>query len=123
VTDAYGLLKALEQSAAEQGLEPPACELVLNLVSGAREAELTAARLAGVCSRFLARSPRLAGWITRSPRVLDAARRRAPFALACAADGRPTPERECIERLARAVFLSCSSAGRPAFRAQACGDA
>lgn len=119
VTDAYGLLKAFEHSGAEQSLDLPTPELVLNFVSGAREAELTAARLAGVCSQFLPRSPRLAGWITRSPRVLDAARRRSPFALACAADGQPTPERECIERLARRVFLSCAIAPRPAFRAQA----
>lgn len=105
--DAYGLVKALVAEASARGLDLPTPELVLNQVSGAREAELATVRLAGVCQRFLSRSPRLAGWIPRSPRVLDAAKRRAPFVLASGKEGSGSGERECVERLARRVVLAC----------------
>jgi flagellar biosynthesis protein FlhG len=49
--DAYGLVKALVAEATARGLDLPTPELVLNQVSGARDAELAAARLAGVCQR------------------------------------------------------------------------
>lgn len=107
VTDAYGLVKALGTFASERGLDLPTPELVLNQVAGAREAESTAARLAEVCSRFLSRSPRLAGWIPRSPRVSEAARRRTPFVQAFAGRTVSSGESECLERLARRVILSC----------------
>ena len=107
VTDAYGLVKALAEHAGERGLDLPTPELVLNQVAGAREAESTAARLAEVCRRFLSRSPRLAGWIPRSPRVSEAARRRVPFVQSFAGRTVSSGESECLERLARRVILSC----------------
>lgn len=103
--DAYGLVKALASESTARGLDLPTPELVLNQVSGAREAELSAARLAEVCQRFLSRSPRLAGWVPRAPRIADAARRRVPFALPGGPTGAGSGERECLERLARRVVL------------------
>lgn len=103
--DAYGLVKALASESAARGLDLPTPELVINQVSGAREAELSAARLAEVCQRFLSRSPRLAGWVPRAPRIADAARRRVPFALPGGLAGAGSGERECLERLARRVVL------------------
>lgn len=122
VTDAYGLVKAIDEHARERGLGLPTPELVLNLVAGAREAESTAARLAEVCRRFLSRSPRLAGWVPRSPRVSEAARRRVPFVQPFAGRTTSSGESECLERLARRVILSCgiAAAAEPSggFRAQ-----
>ncbi|MCC7011044.1 MAG: AAA family ATPase [Planctomycetes bacterium] len=106
-TDAYGLIKALESAAHDAQVEMPTPELVLNQVTGLVEAESTAARLADVCRRFLARSPRLAGWLPRSARIADAARRRTTFARATTKGGAPTLERECLERLARRVLQAC----------------
>lgn len=103
--DAYGLVKALVAESGARGLDLPTPELVLNQVSGAREAELAAARLAQVCQRFLLRSPRLAGWVPRAPRIAEAARRRVPFALADGPAGSGSGERECLQRLARRVVL------------------
>lgn len=103
--DAYGLVKALVADSGARGLDLPTPELVLNQVSGAREAELSAARLAQVCQRFLTRSPRLAGWVPRAPRIAEAARRRVPFALAGGPAGSGSGERECLQRLARRVVL------------------
>ncbi|MCY3001664.1 MAG: AAA family ATPase [Planctomycetota bacterium] len=110
VTDAYGLVKALGEHARELGLDLPTPELVLNQVTGAREAESTAAKLAEVCRRFLSRSPRLAGWIPRSPRVSEAARRRVPFVQPFAGRTTSSGESDCLARLARRVILSCGIA-------------
>ncbi|MCB9914216.1 MAG: AAA family ATPase [Planctomycetes bacterium] len=63
LTDAYGLIKALDTWGREKGLEVPTPELVLNQVAGLEEAESTAARLRRVCERFLCRRPRSAGWL------------------------------------------------------------
>jgi flagellar biosynthesis protein FlhG len=121
VTDAYGLIKALEFAAREHALAVPTPELVLNQTSGLDEAEATAAKLAEICQRFLARSPRLAGWLPRSPRVADAARRRRPFALA--RTGAAALELDCLERLARRVLrttgVACAARDGAARAAQA----
>lgn len=106
-TDAFGLIKALEFAAREHHVEIPTPELVLNLVTGVQEAEHTARQLAEVCRRFLSRSPRLAGWMPRSQRIVTAARRRANFALSTDKQGAATLERDCLDRLARRVFLAC----------------
>jgi hypothetical protein len=82
-------------------------EVFVNLASGAEEAERVGAGLARVCERFLARSPRLAGWLPRSPRVHEACRAQAPFALARTRGGAPTPEQEALGRLARRVERLC----------------
>ena len=66
LTDAYGLIKAIDAHARLDNLDLPTPELVLNQVDGADQADGLAAKLRGVCERFLVRSPRLAGWLPRS---------------------------------------------------------
>jgi flagellar biosynthesis protein FlhG len=66
LTDAYGLIKALDTWAQEAGVEVPTPELLVNLVSGIDEADATARRLQRVCERFLCRRPRTAGWLPSS---------------------------------------------------------
>lgn len=99
LTDAYGLLKALDQRAVEIGAELPTPELLVNQVAGSGEAEATASKLRSVCERFLARSPRMAGWLPRSSEVIQSSLRRRPFVLGCG----ETLERACIRRLSQRV--------------------
>lgn len=82
LTDAYGLVKAVDAFAREAGQELPTPELVLNLVSGVDEATRLHAVLAGVCQQFLARVPRLAGWLPRSSAVQASVLEQRPFVLA-----------------------------------------
>jgi len=81
LTDAYGLIKALHAFGESSGREVPTPELVVNRASGIEEAESTAAKLRQVCERFLARSPRSAGWMPASAAIEIAARFQRPFAL------------------------------------------
>ena len=79
LTDAYGLIKALDRHGARTRADIPTPEVVVNLSSGVEEGHAVAAKLRAICERFLARSPRQAGWIPRSPRVAESAARQAPF--------------------------------------------
>lgn len=81
MTDAYGLVKALDAHAREGGIEVPTPELFVNLAQDANEARQVADRLTGVCRRFLARSPRLVGWMPRSRAVLQSVVAQEPFVL------------------------------------------
>jgi flagellar biosynthesis protein FlhG len=80
LTDAFGLVKALDAWATERGREVPTPELVVNLARGGEEARTIAERMRAVCERFLARSPRMAGWLPRSKDVAGAVLRQEPFA-------------------------------------------
>lgn len=118
LTDAYGLIKALETTAAEGGLDLPTPELVLNQVSGVAEAEDLAARLAEVCRRFLSRAPRLAGWMPRSGRILDACRAATPFVLRKSRNGARSLEQDQAARLARHLSRLCGAGGAEVPRPQ-----
>lgn len=96
LTDAYGVIKAIDAHAAAQGLEVPTPDLFVNLVSGIEEARSVADGLRAVCERFLARSPRLVGWMPRSRTVLRGIIERTPFVLS---EPRALPTR-CLGRLA-----------------------
>lgn len=115
LSDAYGLLKALDQDARRRDSELATPELVLNCVSGVDEARELANKLAAVAERFLARAPRLAGWLPRSTRVQQACRRQTLFASG--------PERgleaHCLGELARRVARLVAPAGAGAALAQA----
>ncbi len=80
LTDAYGLFKALDGYGARTGTEIPTPEVVVNLAAGVEEGRAIAARLRSVCERFLARSPRQAGWLPRSRFVARRGLRQRPFA-------------------------------------------
>ncbi|MCP3914783.1 MAG: MinD/ParA family protein [bacterium] len=81
LTDAYGLIKALDQYGSRTQEDIPTPEIVVNLSSGVEEGQAIAGKLRGVCERFLCRSPRQAGWIPRSRAVERSAVSQAPFAL------------------------------------------
>ena len=79
LTDAYGVIKALDQFGIRTGADIPTPELVVNQCSGVEEGQDIARKLRQVCERFLARTPRQAGWIPRSRSVSQAAQVAAPF--------------------------------------------
>ncbi|MBL8861956.1 MAG: AAA family ATPase [Planctomycetes bacterium] len=75
LTDAYGLLKALHERSEALDPEIPTPEVVVNRARDLAEAERTALRLRDVAQRFLARSPRWAGWMPESAAVAESCRR------------------------------------------------
>ncbi|MEZ6018780.1 MAG: AAA family ATPase [Planctomycetota bacterium] len=80
LTDAYGVIKALDQFGNRSGADIPTPELVVNLCSGVEEGQDIARKLRQVCERFLARAPRQAGWIPRSRTVAQSGQGAGPFA-------------------------------------------
>lgn len=97
MTDAYGLVKALDAQARESCVDVPTPELFINLAVDGNEARQVAERLAGVCRRFLARSPRLLGWMPRSRVVLQSVISQTPFVLS----QRNSLPAQSVARLAR----------------------
>ncbi|MGK0482029.1 MAG: flagellar biosynthesis protein FlhG [Planctomycetota bacterium] len=81
LTDAYGLIKALDQFGARTAVDIPTPEVIVNHASGVEEGKAVAGKLRKICERFLARSPRQAGWLPRSVQVERAGSEQVPFAL------------------------------------------
>ena len=96
LTDAYGLMRALDTHAGAARIEVPTPELCVNLAADLGEAEASAVRLRGLCERFLARSPRLAGWLPRQAALHRACRERRPYPVS----GRNPLLDHCLRRLA-----------------------
>ncbi|MEM7306774.1 MAG: P-loop NTPase [Planctomycetota bacterium] len=99
VTDAYGVIKALDGWAAEAGVEVPTPDLFVNFASGHEEARRVAKNLRDVAARFLARSPRFLGWMPRSRSVLTAGLGQQSFVLT----EPDSPASRCLHRLAEQV--------------------
>ncbi|MFN0008712.1 MAG: AAA family ATPase [Planctomycetota bacterium] len=97
LTDAYGLLKALHQRSEQAPREIPTPEIVVNRAGDLGEAELTASRLRKVSERFLARSPRWAGWVPESRSLGQLFRSRG----LAADERRDSCAEDCLTRLAR----------------------
>jgi flagellar biosynthesis protein FlhG len=120
LSDAYGLIKALHGHARDEGRDLATPELVLNCVNGVEEARDLAAKLCAVCERFLARAPRLAGWLPRSHRIQEACRRQTLFALSGATNSAARGlEAHCIAELARRVARLTEARGPALLAAQA----
>ncbi len=115
LTDAYGLVKALHAHGEAGEHEVPTPELIVNQAASVEEAESSATRLRGVCERFLARSPKLAGWLPRSLAVSRSVERQQPFALAGGSADLELPL-SCLRQLAARVERLCPGplAGRGA---------
>ncbi len=79
VTDAYGVIKAVDAYANDRKIDVPTPEVFVNLADDAKQARSVATKLATVCERFLARSPRFVGWLPRSRAVLRSVIDQAPF--------------------------------------------
>tara|TARA_R110002126_G_scaffold28577_2_gene95310 strand:+ start:3387 stop:4217 length:831 start_codon:yes stop_codon:yes gene_type:complete len=95
LTDAYGVIKALDQLGTRTGADIPTPEVIVNQSRDIEEGQAIARKLRAICERFLCRSPRQAGWIPRSAAVADSLARRAPFAL----DPRRALEKLCLEQI------------------------
>lgn len=118
VTDAYGVIKALDAWSREPGrdgsLDVATPELVVNFAAGAEEARRVAGRLRTTAERFLARSPRLVGWLPRSRTVLQSALDQRPFVLSSPETAVSVRVRALAEHVASAVF--------PTLKPHACLD-
>jgi flagellar biosynthesis protein FlhG len=79
LTDAYGLLKALDAYALDEDLEVPTPDLVVNLAASREDAQAASHKLRRVSERFLCRSPRRVGWIPDSSDVRHAASIQSAF--------------------------------------------
>ena len=110
LTDAYGLVKALHAHGEAGEREVPTPELLVNLASGIEEVQSTLTRLRGVCERFLARSPQLAGWLPRSSAVARSVERQQPFALVQGAPELELPL-SCLRQLGARVERLCPGPG------------
>lgn len=106
VTDAYGVIKAIDAYAREQGVEVATPELFVNLATDAHEARLVAGNLRQVCERFLSRSPRFVGWMPRSRAVPASVLSREPFVLSDPG----CPASRSVARLARRYAVLSASA-------------
>jgi flagellar biosynthesis protein FlhG len=115
MTDAYGLIKALvtRVDATHGGVpELSTPEIVVNRAAGIDEARSIARKLGGVCERFLARSPRMAGWLPASRSVASSAIEQRPFADDERADGgRRALVTSCLGRLAERLEALARPAG------------
>jgi flagellar biosynthesis protein FlhG len=80
LTDAYGLMKALDSFGEQTGREIPTPEVIVNRAASLEEADSVATKLRAVCERFLSRSPKSAGWLPASGLVELACRLQKPFA-------------------------------------------
>jgi flagellar biosynthesis protein FlhG len=114
LADAYGLVKALHARGETEGVEIATPELIVNQARSLDEAEQVGTRLRRVCERFLARSPRSAGWMPASAHVARSVALRRPFALADDA-GLPSG---CLGRIVTRIERLC---GGPAARPRAQG--
>lgn len=116
LTDAYGLIKALDQYGARTATDIPTPEVVVNHASGIEEGEAVARKLRAICERFLARSPRQAGWLPRSIGVAKSATQQAPFVLR----PRRALEQLCLRQIA-ARLNRLTERGRPSGHALTVG--
>ena len=110
LTDAYGLIKAIDEFGSRNKVDIPTPELVVNQCSGVEEGQDIARKLRQVCERFLARTPRQAGWIPRSRSVAQAAQRSTPFV----GPKRRGLEQLCLRQIAgrfRVLVGGCAPAG------------
>lgn len=77
IADAYALIKVLV--ASKGNARPPVLSLVVNQVTGEREAEQVHDRIGGVCDRFLGYQIPMIGFVRKDKKVLAAVRSRVPY--------------------------------------------
>ena len=81
LSDAYGLIKALDEHGQRLGTEIPTPEVIVNLATDLEHGRTVARKLRLVCERFLSRSPRTGGLATA---VASSGRERRPSPPLCA---------------------------------------
>jgi flagellar biosynthesis protein FlhG len=97
LADGYGLLKALHERSESSEPEIPTPEIVVNRARDLAEAQFTASRLRTVAERFLARSPRWAGWLPESRALAQSCKVRRRLV----DEGHATSAEACLAELAR----------------------
>jgi len=98
VADAYALIKVLATRVEPDQI--PTLGLVINQVSGKREAAKVYERMAGVCDRFLGLDVPMVGFVRRDKRVGRAVKERTPYMLSAPRG----PASRDLMRLTRALI-------------------
>jgi flagellar biosynthesis protein FlhG len=96
LTDAYGVLKALDHWSRERELDVATPELFVNFAASADEAQRSVRGLVSASRRFLGRTPRVGGWMPRGRAVSQAILGRRPFVV----DAPKAPATRQLARLA-----------------------
>ena len=104
IADAYALIKSMRPRGAMPASAAPNADasplaLIINQAADEREARAVHERIAGVCRRFLAIDPPLAGWVAQDPLMARAVRSRRPILL----DAPSSPAARGITRLCSTV--------------------
>lgn len=107
ITDAYGVLKALHAMGESGEREIPTPELVVNLASSIDEAQACARRVSLTAERFLARSPKLAGWMPRSAAMARSVREQLPIGGSRATAADAALPKTCLQALAARLQRLC----------------
>lgn len=108
VTDAYGTLKALHAESERGQREVPTPELIVNLAGSIEEAHATARRLSAVAERFLARSPKLVGWLPRSAALARSVHEQRPIGGRREASSDAALPRSCLQTIAARLERACA---------------
>jgi flagellar biosynthesis protein FlhG len=111
IADAYALIKVLVT--VKEGQRPPVLSLIVNQVTGEREAEQVHDRIAGVCDRFLGYQMPMIGYIRKDKKVLAAVRSRVPYMI----DAPKSAAAKDMGRLAQALIQWAGIEGRAAANA------
>lgn len=108
IADAYALIKVLV--AAPEVKQAPVLSLIVNQVTGEREAEQVHERIAGVCDRFLGYQMPMIGYIRKDKKVLAAVRARVPYMI----DAPKSNAGKDMQQLAKALIDWAGIEGRAA---------
>lgn len=114
ITDAYALLKCVVAPAGAQSLRQerePRVALVVNQVTGEREARSVHARIGAVSDRFLKYPLPLLGWVAQDVRVASAVRKKRPVLLEFPRCAASRDLRRLGETVARVLGPSEAAAG------------
>lgn len=107
ITDAYGMLKALHAEGEQGTREVPTPELVVNCATSLEEACACARRVSSVAERFLARSPKLAGWLPRSAALERSVREQLPIGGSRQVPADASLPKSCLQTLASRLERLC----------------
>ncbi len=108
IADAYALIKVLVS--APEVKRPPVLSLVVNQVTGDREAEQVHERISGVCDRFLGYHLPMIGYVRKDKHVTQAVRSRVPYMI----DAPKSPAGKDMQRLAQSLIEWAGIEGRAA---------
>jgi flagellar biosynthesis protein FlhG len=105
ITDAYAMIKVIARERKDTQIN---IKLIVNMVSGRREAEEVADKISTVARKFLGANVTLLGYVYDDPNVSAAIKQQTPFVIAYPY----SPATNCVNFLAAKLCGSDASAGK-----------